>query len=172
MNGTKGIGRRRLLASTAMLFGAVFTLLLLPAYGQQDVAPDWYDPWAAPSAAVVHSAVHPAVPTAAIHLNLHPVPVALHQDQRTVTSLSPVAAPAKARVKDAKFDQSGHNAARSYCASVWGLGGDGTITRLICHLDCRWRPASDSVRRQARASFVFLYSSNFSRKRSRSFFCR
>jgi hypothetical protein len=112
MNGTKGIGRRRLLASTAMLFGAVFTLLLLPAYGQQDVAPDWYDPWAAPSAAVVH----PAVPTAAVHLNLYPVPVALHRDQRTVTSLSPVAAPAKARVKDAKFDQSGHNAARKATA--------------------------------------------------------
>ena len=53
MNGLKGIGCRAL-ASMAMLSGAIFTLLLVPAYGQQDVNPDWYDP--APSAAVAHPA--------------------------------------------------------------------------------------------------------------------
>ena len=65
--GSEGIGRSRVLASMAMLFGAIFTILLLPAYGQQEVDPTWYDPWAAPNAAVVH----PAQPPAAIHL-AHP----------------------------------------------------------------------------------------------------
>jgi len=43
----------------AMLFGAIFTILLLPAYGQQEVDPTWYDPWAAPTTAVVHPSQPP-----------------------------------------------------------------------------------------------------------------
>ena len=57
MSKSKGIGRCRILASTAMLSGAIFTIMLLPAQAQQDVNPDWYDP--APSAAPVHP-VQPA----------------------------------------------------------------------------------------------------------------
>jgi hypothetical protein len=103
MNGIMGIGRRRLVASSAMLFGAMFTIMLLPAYGQQDVSPDWYDP--APSATVVHP-----VQTAAVAHASQPA-VATHQYQQAAESVSPAANLAKARVKDAKLDQSGHNAA-------------------------------------------------------------
>jgi|HubBroStandDraft_1064217.scaffolds.fasta_scaffold197950_2 hypothetical protein len=103
MNGTTGIGRHRLLASSAMLFGAMFTIMLLPAYGQQDVSPDWYDP--APSATVVHP-----VQTAAVAHASQPA-VATHQYQQIAESVSPAAKVTKARVKDAKLDQSGHNAA-------------------------------------------------------------
>ena len=100
MNGMTGIGR---LASSAMLFGAMFTIMLLPAYGQQDVSPDWYDP--APNAAVVHP-----VQTAAVAHASQPA-AATHQNQLTAESVSPAGKVAKARVKDVKLDQSGHNAA-------------------------------------------------------------
>ena len=32
------------LMSAAILFGAMFTVLLVPAFGQQEVDPTWYDP--------------------------------------------------------------------------------------------------------------------------------
>jgi hypothetical protein len=102
MNGSKGIGRCRVLASTAMLFGAIFTILLLPAYAQQDVNPDWYDP--APNAAVVH----PAQPAAAVHSSQPPV--ATHRYQQTIRSASTASDAGKLRVKGAQV-QSGHNPA-------------------------------------------------------------
>lgn len=55
MNRSKGMTRGKGLAMMAMLFGAMVTALLLPAYGQE-VDPTWYNPWAAPNTAVVHSA--------------------------------------------------------------------------------------------------------------------
>lgn len=105
MSGIKGIGRRGLLASSAMLFGAMFTIMLLPAYGQQDVSPDWYDP--APNAAVVHSAQAPAVAQSS------QLSVATHAHQQTARSLSPAVSAGKLHVKDAKLDQSGHSAVRN-----------------------------------------------------------
>src|ERR1035441_6094314 len=45
---------RKALTSSAILLGAIFTILLLPAYGQQEIDPTWYDP--SPVAAVAHSA--------------------------------------------------------------------------------------------------------------------
>jgi hypothetical protein len=102
MNGSKSIGRCRVLASMAMLSGAMFTILLLPAYGQQDVSPDWYDP--APNAAVVH----PAQPVAALHSSQ--LPAATHRYQQAVTSVSTAPDAGKARVKDAQL-QSSHNPA-------------------------------------------------------------
>lgn len=33
---------------------AVILTLLVPAYGQQEVAPTWYDPWKAPSNTLVY----------------------------------------------------------------------------------------------------------------------
>ena len=39
----------------ATLFTAMVTTLPLPAYGQQEVDPTWYNPWAAPTTAVAHS---------------------------------------------------------------------------------------------------------------------
>jgi hypothetical protein len=103
MNGSKSIGRCRVLASMAMLFGAMFTIWLLPAYGQQDVSPDWYDP--APNAAAVHS----AQPVAVMHSSKPPV--ATHRYQQTVRSVSKAPDAGKHRVSDAQV-QSGHNPAQ------------------------------------------------------------
>ena len=103
MNGSKSIGRCRVLASMAMLFGAMFTILLLPAYGQQDVSPDWYDP--APNVAVVH----PAQTAAAVHSSQ--LPAATHRFQPTIRSASTAPDAAKLRVKDAQI-QSSHDPAQ------------------------------------------------------------
>jgi hypothetical protein len=81
-----------------MLAGAMFTIMLLPAYGQQDVSPDWYDP--TPNAAVVHA----AQPAAAAQSSRPSA--ANHQYQQTPKSLSPAANAGKRRVKNAKLDQS------------------------------------------------------------------
>ncbi len=109
--GSKGIGRSRVLASMAMLFGAIFTILLLPAYGQQEVDPTWYDPWVAPNAPVVP----PAQPPAVIHRSQSPLPTLQYQQaDRSVTS---AADSGKLRVKGTQQGQSRHNA---------GHKGDGT----------------------------------------------
>jgi hypothetical protein len=101
--GSRRIGRSRLLASTAMLFGAIFTILLLPAYGQQDVDPTWYDPWA-PAAAVVN----PAQPPAVAHLAQSPLPALQYrQADRSATS---AADSGKLRVKGTHQGQSRHHA--------------------------------------------------------------
>ena len=101
-SGSEGIRRSRVPAFMAMLFGAIFTILLLPAYGQQEVDPTWYDPWVAPSSAAPNTAVvHSSQP-----------PVATHRYEQTVRSVSSTPATGKLRGKDTQFDQSRHNAAR------------------------------------------------------------
>ena len=45
---------RKPLALIAMSFAMMFGTFLLPAYGQQEVDPTWYNPWA-PSAAAVQT---------------------------------------------------------------------------------------------------------------------
>lgn len=101
---SKTIRPSRVPAFIAMLFGAIFTILLLPAYGQQEVDPTWYDPWAAPSTAAV-----PVVqPSAVVH---SAQPVAAHPHQQTVRSVSPAPDAAKFRAKDTQLNQSRHNAA-------------------------------------------------------------
>ena len=100
--GSRRIGRSRVLASMAMLLGAIFTILLLPAYGQQDVDPTWYDPWA-PAAAVVNTAQPPAV----AHLAQSPLPT--RQYLQADRSMTPTADAGKLRVKDSQ-GQSRHNA--------------------------------------------------------------
>jgi hypothetical protein len=102
MNGSRNIVRRRVLASIAMLCSAIFTILLVPAYAQQDVNPDWYDP--APNPAVVHAAQPPAV--------AHSSQLPIARFQPTSKSVSPAPSAAKLRVKDATLNQSGHNPAR------------------------------------------------------------
>ena len=98
MNGSKSIGRCQVLASMAMLSGAMFTILLLPAYGQQDVSPDWYDP--APNVTVVH----PAQPAAVAHSPQ--LPAATHRFQPTIRSASTAPDAGKLRVKDAQIQSS------------------------------------------------------------------
>lgn len=62
MKPSRAMKPRRFLAMITMLFAAMVTTLLLPAYGQE-VDPTWYNPWAAPNTAVVH----PSQQRAAIH---------------------------------------------------------------------------------------------------------
>src|SRR5216683_5426071 len=106
MNGSRGINRCRVPAFMAMLFGAIFTILLLPAYGQQEVDPTWYDPWAAPTTAVVHPSQPPAVVPSS------QPPVATHRYQQTVRSVSPAPDAGKFRGKDTQLDQTRHNVSR------------------------------------------------------------
>jgi hypothetical protein len=80
MNRSTNIRPRRFLALIAMLFG----VLLLPAYGQQEVDPTWYNPWAAPNTAVVQSS-QPRV--------------AIHRHQRTVRPVSSARVAGKVREK-------------------------------------------------------------------------
>ena len=96
-------GRCRALASAAMLFGAIFTIFLLPAYGQQDVDPTWYDPWA-PAAAVVN----PVQPPAVAHLAESPLPTL--QYQQADRSVTLAADSGKLRVKGTQQGQSRHHA--------------------------------------------------------------
>lgn len=115
-NESKGNGRSRVPAFIAMLAGAIFTILLLPAYGQQEVDPTWYDPWAAPTTA----AVHPDQPPAVVHsseahssqAHASPAPLATHRYRQTVRSVSPAPQAAKLRGEDARLDQSRQNATR------------------------------------------------------------
>ena len=105
MNGSNGIGRCKGLASLAILMGALFTILLLPAYAQQDVAPSWYDPWAAPQALVAHPAQAPAV------VRSSQPPLAPHRLQTAEKDLAPAPQAAKLRVKKTHLDPSVHNVA-------------------------------------------------------------
>ena len=63
MNRSKSIRPRRVLALIATLFAAMVTVFMLPAFGQQEVDPTWYNPWADANTAAVHS----TKPRAAIH---------------------------------------------------------------------------------------------------------
>jgi hypothetical protein len=103
MNGSNGIGCKGL-ASLAILLGAIFTLLLLPAYAQQDVAPSWYDPWASPKVSVAHPAQAPAVVQSA-------PPLASHRLQTAGKVPAPAAQAAKLRVKETRLNPNVHNAA-------------------------------------------------------------
>ena len=97
MTGSKNISPRRVLTYIAMLAGAMLTTMLLPAYGQQEVNPDWYDPYpatvqsAAPSLAAAHSAqpaIHAAQPA-----------VAFQRHETAVKSVSSAEGAAKSRGK-------------------------------------------------------------------------
>lgn len=99
MNGSISIGRCKGLASLAILLGALFTI---PAYAQQDVAPSWYDPWAAPSTAVAHPAPAPAV--------AHSRPP-LVQNRLQQAEKAPVPRTAKLRVKERHLDSNLRNTA-------------------------------------------------------------
>ncbi|MGB8065051.1 MAG: hypothetical protein WCF26_24405 [Candidatus Sulfotelmatobacter sp.] len=105
MNGSNAIGQRKGLASLAILMGALFTIWLLPAYAQQDVAPSWYDPWAAPTTAVAHPAQAPAV----VHSSQPPL--APHRLQAAEKVPAPAPRAAKLRVKETHLDPSVHNVA-------------------------------------------------------------
>lgn len=104
MNRSETITRGRALPYIAMLFGAILTVMTLPAYGQQEVDPTWYDPWVAPNATVANPAQSTAVVQSSQSL------AATNQDRQTVMFMLPAQAP-KVRVKDARLDHSRHNAA-------------------------------------------------------------
>lgn len=85
MKRSRDLRPRRVLAWIAMLFGVTLTTLL-PAYGQQEVNPTWFDPWPGPSA--VHSSPNSAQPRAA-----------MRRHQRTVRSVSSARVAGKVRAK-------------------------------------------------------------------------
>lgn len=95
----------RVPAFMAMLFGAIFTILLLPAYGQQEVDPTWYDPWA-PNTVAVNS----AQPATVVHSSQSSV--STQQHLQTVRSASPAANAGESFPKNTRLDQSRHNAAQ------------------------------------------------------------
>lgn len=116
MTGAKRVGRSRALAFVAMLSGAILTMLLLPAYGQQEVAPDWYNPWA--SNATTVEPAHPAVLTP-VQLQ-----VTTQRHQAAAVSASPVAVNLTSGGKDTKLEQSRRNATNRNggSQSAGGLG--------------------------------------------------
>jgi hypothetical protein len=104
MNDSKGVQQRRVTAFMAMLLGAIFTVLILPAYGQQEVDPSWYDPWT-PNATAAHAIqLAPAVQTSQ--------PLANHRDQQPVTSVSSAMDARKLRGNGTQLIQSRRTAAR------------------------------------------------------------
>ena len=106
MNRSKAITQCRTLPYIAMLLCAIFTILLVPAFGQQEVDPTWYDPWIAPSA----TAVNLAQPPAAVHSSQSPV--ATNRGKQSAMFASPARNAAKVRSKGAQLDHSRHDAAR------------------------------------------------------------
>lgn len=103
MNGSKVINRLRALASIAILSAAICTIFLLPAYGQQEVDPTWYDPM--PATAGVHSA---QAATTAHALQ----PVVTHRYLRN-NQVSQTAQNSNSRAKNAKSDRSATSAAEN-----------------------------------------------------------
>jgi hypothetical protein len=85
MNRSKDFRPRSVLAWVALLFAVMITTLL-PAYGQQEVNPTWFDPWPGPNTVVAHS----SQPRAAIR-----------RHQRTVKSVSAAPGAGKLRAKRA-----------------------------------------------------------------------
>ena len=47
---------RGMSALMTMLSGLILTVLMVPAYAQQEVSPAWFDPWGAPEAAAAQPA--------------------------------------------------------------------------------------------------------------------
>jgi hypothetical protein len=92
------------LMSAAILFGAMFTMLLVPAYGQQEVDPTWYDP----SPAQVTSAHQSQAVAADQSAQLI---VADRGYERTAVSASSAANSAKSSPKRAHLNQRQRNAA-------------------------------------------------------------
>src|SRR5277367_1489003 len=80
MNRSRDIRSRRILAFMAMLLGAIVATMVVPAYGQQEVDPTWYDPYA------VNTPPNPAPSTVATHSS--PTPVSIRQHQTTLASAS------------------------------------------------------------------------------------
>jgi hypothetical protein len=104
MKRSESNNRSRNLMSAAILFGAMFTVLLVPAFGQQEVDPTWYDP----SPAQVTSAHQVQAVAADQSAQLL---VADRGSRRTMVSASSAANSAKSSGKRAHLNQRQRNAA-------------------------------------------------------------
>lgn len=56
MREAKNAGAKRMFAGMVVLWGAIAMSMTLPAYGQQDVDPTWYNPWPSPPAVAAQNA--------------------------------------------------------------------------------------------------------------------
>jgi hypothetical protein len=81
------------------LFGvmSVLVLLLVPAFGQQETDPSWYDPWAKPSPAVAQ-----AVPLPTAHAK--PQTIAAHTTENQKKQASKRKAPHSSAVRTAQIE--------------------------------------------------------------------
>lgn len=104
INGSKVTNRLRTLASIAILSGAIFTIFLLPAYGQQEIDPTWYDPMP------IAAAVHPAQAAASAHVLQ---PVVTHRYLQANNQVSQTAQNGNSRAKNANSDRSVTSAAEN-----------------------------------------------------------
>ena len=104
MNRSEVISQNSALPYIAMLLGAMLTILMLPAFGQQEVDPTWYDPWVASNATV-----NLAQPPAVVHSSQSPV--ATNQGKQSAMFVSHGPNAGKVRAKDAQLDHSRHNTA-------------------------------------------------------------
>jgi hypothetical protein len=104
MKRSENNNRSRNLMSAAILFGAMFTMLLVPAFGQQEVDPTWYDPSPA-QVTSAHQSQAVAAPQPAQLL------VADRGSQQTAVSVSSAASPASSNAKRAHLNQRQRNAA-------------------------------------------------------------
>jgi hypothetical protein len=105
MNRSEVMPQNSALPYIAMLLAAILSILMLPAFGQQEVDPTWYDPWIAPNATAVNLAQPPAV----VHSSQSPV--AMNRGKQSAMFVSPAPNAVKVRAKDAQLDHRRHNAA-------------------------------------------------------------
>lgn len=116
---SKAILRSRILASAAMLLGAIFTVLLVPAYGQQEVDPTWYDPM--PNTAT-------AQPAQAVAAHSSQTAVTVHAQKAAPQSASANASAAKSRAKDKQLNQNRHDAVRKSVGTPAARNGQRQFT--------------------------------------------
>jgi hypothetical protein len=117
MKRSKNTNRSRNLMSAAILFAAIFTVLALPAFAQQEVDPTWYDP----SPAQVTSAHQSQAVAADLSAQRF---IATRGTQQTVVSASSAAASEKSSAKHAPLNQRRRNVALKTVATPTATRAD------------------------------------------------
>jgi hypothetical protein len=112
-NGNRG----KNLMSAAILFGAMFTVLLVPAFGQQEVDPTWYDPSPA-QVTTAHQSQGVAADQSVQQF------IAARESQPTSGSASSAAVSEKSSAKHAQRNQRRGNAALKTVATPAATRGD------------------------------------------------
>ena len=120
MNGSANSRVRNVLAWVAIAF-VVMVTTLLPACGQQEVNPTWYDPWPGPNTVVAHSSELRA---------------AMHRDERTVRSVSPAPGAGKLRRERATTQSSQLTPARTVAFCQLTPSDDSCVNSAAANANC------------------------------------